>query len=453
LRKLIRNLRLYASYAITCAFALFGLVNPQSKFDVLQIFLFTFLISYLLYSQQKRNRAFLTIWALTLFTALVVYFIYHRELFILVPISILAGVIYFFILEKAVKNLNNIFVAHLIVFFLLSAYFNSYSLRTIISREPAPKSYFNDYLGFLRNFYLVERGYGYYEGLVITHSEDGRSSTIPQKVWNWRLPTYAYLWKILPGTGGLSVYVFFLALPSVALYFTYRIGRVFLNPNQAVLVPYVLLPYFHYAARDLSFLEMEWWALPFLILAVFAIFKKRLNLLIITAALAMLLRETFLIPMLIWSALMVISKNYKMARTLTFAVAIFLIALALHYFKVTQYISRSWDALIFGSKLFDLNAFQQTLSYGSIDYLFFRFRPFLVSLVFAVLLLATSFYRRRVNWNLLLVPLTALSMTIFTLKFASIDADYWGVTYVSLLLISIVFLLFSLINNEGQTKN
>jgi len=453
LQKLIRKLKIYAPYAISCSFVLFGLVNPQSKFDVFQIFLFTFLISHLLYAQQKRNRAYLTIWTLTLFAALFSYLVYLPEYLTLASLFAFAGVIYFFILKKAVKNLNNIFVAHLIVFFLLSAYFNSYGLRTIISREPAPKSYFNDYLGFLRNFYLVEREYGYYEGLVITHSEDGRSSTIPSKVWNWRLPTYTYLWKIFPGVGGLSVYIFFLVLSSTTLYFSYRIGRIFLNPDQAILIPYVLLPYFHFSARDLSFLEMEWWVLPFLFLAVIAILKKRLNLLFISATLAMLLRELFLIPILLWSILMMISKNFKIARVLTFAEIIFLIVLTLHYFKVTQYIPRSWNSLNFGSRPFDLTAFQQTLSYGSVDYLFFRFRPFFVSLILTALMLVASFYQRKMNINLLLIPLTALSMTIFTLKFASIDADYWGVTYVSLLLISIVFLLFSLINNEGQTKN
>ena len=367
MRKLIRNLRLYAPYAISCAFALFGLVNPQSKFDVLQIFLFTFLISHLLYSQQKRNRAFLTIWALTLFAALFSHLVYLSENLTLASLFAFAGVIYFFILKRTLKNLNKIFVAHLVVFFLISAYFNSTDLRKMIAFEPAPKTYFNDYLEFLRNFYLVERGYGYYEGLVITHTEDGRSSTIPSKVWNWRLPAYAYLWKIFPGSGGISVYIFFLALSSAALYFTYRIGRVFLNPNQAVLVPYVLLPYFHFAARDLSFLEMEWWALSFLFLAIFAILKTRLYLLFISATLAMLLRELFLIPVLLWSLLMMISKRYKLTKPLIFAVVIFLIAIVLHYFRATQYIPRSWSSLTFDSRPFEITAFQQTLSYGSVD--------------------------------------------------------------------------------------
>lgn len=447
--KQTRKLRLYAPYVISCAFALFGLINPQSKIDIFHIFLFSFLLTYLLYSQQKRNQVFLTGWALTLFTALFAYSIYRPELVEFASLSILAGIIYFFILRNALKNLNEIFIAHLIVFFLFSSYFNSYTLRSVISKEPATKSYFNDYFGFLRNFYLVEKGYGYYEGLVITHTEDGRSSTLPQKVWNWRLPTYAYLWKIFPGTGGLSVYIFFLALSSTALYFAYRIGRVFLNPNQAVLVPYVLLPYFHFVARDLSFLEMEWWALPFLILAVFAIVRKRLNLLFISSVIVMLLRELFLIPVVLWVLLMVISKRYKMVKALIFAVIIFLMAFLLHYFEVTQYIPRSWESVSFGSRPFDLTVFQQTLSYGSVDYLFFRFRPFLISLVLTVLLLAASFYQRKINLNLLLIPITALFMATFTLKFGTKDADYWGITYEPILLISFVILTFRLVTDEN----
>ena len=451
MQKQTRKLRLYALYVISCAFALFGLINPQSKIDIFHIFLFSSLITILLYSQQKRNKIFFLGWLVTLFSALFAYFIYRPELLAFVVISTFAGVIYFFILRKAVTNLNKIFVVHLIIFFLISSYFYSYTLRTAISKEPEPKSYFNDYLGFLRNFYLVEKGYGYYEGLVITHTEDGRSSTLPQKVWNWRLPTYAYLWDLFPGTGGMSVYVFFLALSSTALYFTYRIGRVFLNPIQAVLVPYILLPYFHFAARDLSFLEMEWWALPLLIFAVFAIIKKRFILLFISAALAMLLRELFLIPVVLWVLLMVISKRYKIVKALIFAVVIFLTALSLHYFKVTQYIPRSWDSLSFGSRPFDLTAFQQTLSYGSVDYLFFRFRPFFVSLILTAFMLVASFYQRKMNINLLLIPLTALSMAIFTLKFASKDADYWGVTYIPFLLISFIILSTKVITRNEKT--
>ena len=453
MQKLIRKLRLFAPYVLSCAFALFGLINPQAKIDVLYVFLFSFLLTYLLHSQQKRNKVFLLGWALALFTALFAYFIYRLELLAPVFISILAGIIYFFILRNTVKNLNNIFVAHLIIFFLISSYFNSYALRSEISKEPLPKSYFNDYLGFLRNFYLVEKGYSYYEGLVITHTEDGRSSTLPQKVWNWRLPTYAYLWKIFPGTGGLSVYVFFLALSSTALYFTYQIGRVFLSPNQAVLVPYVLLPYFHFAARDLSFLEMEWWALPFSIFAVFFYLKDRFVLTFISATFALLLRELFLIPVVTFLVLSIFSKNYKKAMTFFISITIILALLGGHYIKVTSLIPRTLESFRPDFQPFDPYIFQQTLSYGSVDYLFFRFRPFLALLILTPFILAINFYRRKISLNLLLIPLTALSMAIFTLKFASKDADYWGVTYVPLLLISIVFLLFRLVNNENQTKN
>lgn len=442
MRKLIRKLRLYAPYKISCAFALFGLLNPQSKFDILQIFLFTFLISHLLYSQQKRNRALLTIWTLTLFAALFSYFVYLPEYSTLASLFALAGVIYFFILKRVIKSLNKIFIVHLIIFFLVSSFINSHSIRSIIAEEPAPKSYFNDYLGFLRNFYLVEKGYGYYDGLVIVHTEDGRSSTIPQKVWNWRLPTYAYFWKIFPGTGGLSVYFFFLVLSTLALYFAYRIGRVFLNPYQAILVPYILLPYFHFAARDLSFLAMEWWALSFLIFAVFFYLKNRLFLTFISTTITLLLRELFLIPIVIFMILSIFSKGYKKATVFFSSIANFLTFLGLHYQNVTTFIPRKLESFQPDVQAFDLYIFQQTLSYGSIDYLFFRFRLFLISLVLAVLLLAISIYRRRISANLLLVPLTVLSMTIFTLKFGTKDADYWGVTYVPLLLISLVILAF-----------
>lgn len=442
MQKLIRDLKLYAPYPIFCSFALFGLLNPQSEFDVLQIFLFTFLITHLLYFQRKRHRVFLTTWALTLFTALMAYFIYRPELLTLASTSTFAGVIYFLILHKAAKNLNKIFVVHLIIFFLVSSYVNSYNLRKIISQEPTPKSYFNDYLGFLRNFYLVENGYGYYEGLVITHTEDGRSSAIPQKVWNWRLPTYTYLWKIFPGDGGLSVYVFFLVLSSTALYFTYRIGRIFLNPNHAALVPYVLLPYFHFAARDLSFLAMEWWALPTLIFAVFFYLKNRLVLTLMLSTITLFLRELFLIPIGVFMILLIFPKSYKKVIVFSSSIAIFLIFLGVHYLKVTTFMPRSLESFKPDFQPFDPYIFQQTLSYGSVDYLFFRFRPFLVSLVLTVLSLAIGFYRRKISINLFLIPLTAVSMAIFTLKFATKDADYWGVTFVPLLLISTVILTF-----------
>ena len=211
MQKLIRNLRLYAPYAISCVFALFGLVNPQSKFDVLQIFLFTFLISHLLYSQQKRNRAFLTIWTLTLFAALFSYLVYLSENLTLASLFAFAGVIYFFILKRTLKNLNKIFVAHLVVFFLISAYFNSTDLRKMIAFEPAPKTYFNDYLGFLRNFYLVEKEYGYYEGLVITLQKTEDPQLFRKKFGIGACPHMLTFGKYFPVAGEfLSIFSFWL---------------------------------------------------------------------------------------------------------------------------------------------------------------------------------------------------------------------------------------------------
>lgn len=428
-------------YFASCTLALFSLLNPRSNIDVLHLALFSFLITYLMYSgKRKIFNAFWMLWTTTLFIALFAYFIYYPDFLILGLISIGGGAISFFTLRKFFVNPNNIFIIFLIVFFLISAYFNSYNLRNTIAQEPAPKSYFNDYLGFLRNFYLVEIGNDYYDGLVKTHTEDGRSSTIPSKVWNWRLPTYAYLWDIFPGNGGLSVYVFFLILSSLSIFMLFKIGELFLPSSTANLVPFVLFPYFHFGARDLSFLEMEWWAMSFLIIAIFAIVKNRLNLLFVSSAMAMILRELYLIPILLWSALMVVGRNYRKAQALTFAVIIFLVVISFHYFKVTEYIPRSWNSLSLDSKSLSLSPFQQTLSYGSVDYLFFRFRPFLVSLVLTVLMLAISFYQRKINLSLLLIPLTALSMTIFSLQFVTLDADYWGITYVPFLLMSLVIL-------------
>ena len=139
-----------------------------------------------------------------------------------------------------------------------------------------------------------------------------------------------------------------------------------------------------------------------------------------------------------------------MVKALIFAVIIFLIVLALHYFKITQYIPRAWDSLSFGSRPFDLTAFQQTLSYGSVDYLFFRFRPFLALLILTPFLLTINFYRRKISPNLLIMPLTALSMAIFTLKFGTKDADYWGVSYIPFLLTSFVILAIKIVSRDEK---
>ena len=62
-----------------------------------------------------------------------------------------------------------------------------------------------------------------------------------------------------------------------------------------------------------------------------------------------------------------------------------------------------------------------------------------------------SFFKKRLSFNLLVMPIAALSMAIFVLKFASKDADYWGVSYVPLLLISFVILALNIVSQDEKT--
>lgn len=425
---------------LALAFLVFGLIKPLSSFDFTYFFVFGIVVTFF-FSNLKTGKDRAGFFIVTVALALILSISQNLN-WLLAVAFIFPGGIYAYFLLKYFSRWPTLIVFHLILFFLISSFLNSSTLRTTVSKEPQANTYSNDYLAFLRNYYLVEKGYNYYDALVLSHTQDVRSNELPPNFWNWRMPTYVYLWQIFPGTGGYPVYLFFLLISSSTMLVVYWTTSQFLDKKISVLSPYLVLPYFHFAARDISFLAMEWFGLFFVLVTLFFVLKRKFILIFISGLLAALLRETFIVYILSLTALSFIFKKYKIAAALILSFSIFLVFLIIHVLRVYNYIPTKGFSL--ENLIHQINPLvvQQTLAYASQDYLLIRLRPFLIALTVTLLCLAILLYRKRLNFELLILPISSLCMVLVTASLANLEADYWGITFVPLILISSLILSF-----------
>ncbi|MDI6821810.1 MAG: hypothetical protein QMD66_02890 [Actinomycetota bacterium] len=94
----------------------------------------------------------------------------------------------------------------LLIFILLSfvvnaTIFNTFVLKRV-SFEPAPEGYAFDGFLYLKTFYLMKRGHGYYRAFGMAFDQDQRLTGTPPAIFGWRLPTIFWIWStLLPANG------------------------------------------------------------------------------------------------------------------------------------------------------------------------------------------------------------------------------------------------------------
>lgn len=427
-----------------CILLVVGVLNPNSKLDVtVSLLIFGVFLSFYvnIFLRQNKLNIFLKRASYLIFlTCLaIVFFAISKQKPYLWDLAILSaglGILLSFKFLKCLLSHPQVLLFFLIFIFLITSYTNSFNLRNLIKQEPQAESYFTDHLDFLRVYYLIGQGFDYYPALVKAYIEDGRGDAIPKKSWYWRLPTYAYFWNLFPGRTGISIYIAFMTLSTFMLIFAYKIARIFLPSNLASLSPYLVFPYYHFAARDIAFLEMEWWGVSFLIIGTYFILKSRHAVSFFFLIFAVFFKETFMIYIATIGLLSFLHKSKKVFYMTILIAASLGAYLVFHFLNINSYTRQGLSGLTPTSHPAGLFFLQQTLSYGSWEYLFFGLRPFTLLLFLNLFSAVFLFFRKKINFNLSMITIPVFVFAISLIKIGSIPHnDYWGATYLPLILI------------------
>lgn len=328
------------------------------------------------------------------------------------------------------KSFAKIALIFLILVYLANSWFISGDLRFFLTHDIP---YNNDPGVLLATYKSVENGRDYYESYKQAQLGRFSQSIIPGDIWGWRLPTIFYIWKIMPG-GTLSIYVLYLILAATVLYVAFLINRMFLPENLALLSPYLIFPYLHFAARDQMLLETEWWATFLFVISIYLLIKKKLFVATVFLSLTLMVRELFILPvglMLVFS----IFKNKRLAPVFLIPLCGFLILFVYHIWRVSRYIDAT--GTLFTARLISNGVFfvQQTFAFASWEYLLYQIRPLALLAILAIVgtlnLIRTKKYFEGIILSLALLP-----FPISFLRFGTVPYnDYWGIVYVPLAII------------------
>ena|SRR3989344_352277 len=413
--------------ALLFFFILIGAPNLDSHNIVVSIFILLMIsfTSFIIF----KNKLFLFLVLITILA----FYTFLKGFSTYFALGIFSGLFLAYFLESiGLIKKTAIFV--IISTFIVISWFSSIGLRTVLSSDLSTFSYNNDQGAFLKTYYYMNQNLSYYNSFAKAMTGKFSHPNLPSDIWSWRLPTIFVIWKLLPTSSGMFIYISYLTLASSVIFVSYLIGERYMLFPYSVLPPYLIFAYLIFGAKSHDFLLTELWGLfPFLI-GMYLVISKRLFYAIIFISLAVLIREIYILPI----ALMLVYAALK-KRRLIFALAIPLFFFCTLFFFHLKFAGSYIDSIgtVFNLRMVH-NGFyfiQQTLSFGSGSYLFFPLRPFVLLSPLA-LLGCYYVYKRNKNDEAVLWLLSFLPFPLAFLKFGNTPFnDYWGIFYVPTFLI------------------
>ena len=302
--------------------------------------------------------------------------------------------------------------------------------------EPGLGTYRSDELIFLKTYYLVEKGWNYYPAFSWAIEGDVRRIVLTSDIFQWRLPTLFYLWKVLANNGWQILWLFWvLALSSMAAIFL--LMKKLANARVGVVVILLLIPYFADAFQyQSSFLFTEWWGwFPFMVaLAALAYDKKLMAYSLFLMAVT--IRELFIIPIICFFLIALLQKKNWLGFVtvmLLFGVFIWLHRVTVvHYMQGVEVTQATLWTRLHG---FDKKSLMPMVAFMMRRYPLIQYKSNWLLLGLAGLSLrkinSKTEYLFAAGWSLFLV-----------LPFISTSAynDYWGILFMPTLLITIPLL-------------
>lgn len=165
------------------------------------------------------------------------------------------------------------------------------------SEEPANGSYYFDGQFYLKTYWLVRGGEGYYQAFTDAWRGYRVKGQPPGKL-NHRQPWLTWLWLALPGPPGLAVWYGFVGVAVLAMLAAFYLASAFVDPAVALLAPIGVGAYYTWPALGLWFPFSEYWASAAAILAVALVVRRRWLPGAVAVVVAIAFRElmVFLIP-------------------------------------------------------------------------------------------------------------------------------------------------------------
>ncbi len=358
----------------------------------------------------------------------------------LVLLVTIISLLYYFVTHKLGVSVFSLGI--ICILFLISAQLNSVSLRQQIADEPMNNTYRTDMDDFLKTYYLMNQGNNYYTSFKTAIEQNPFKGQVSTNLWSWRLPTIFYIWLLVPGNTGLSIYYLFLVNCIGILIGSFFLVEVTLKllgkpATLAIIAPYFLYPYLHFAVRDMTFLHTEWWVILPMILGIFFSLKQKYLISTIFFALSVCIRELLIFPILI--ALLI--AGVKKQKQFWYLIPILMtlgIYIIFHGYQISNLINLTSNFLtprLAGGK----NIVLATLAFGSWEYLFYYLRIFIwifiiVTFGWLFMIKKNIFFKYS---GLVILSAFCLYPLIFLIIGTSVYNDYWGIIYMPIMLISL----------------
>lgn len=331
----------------------------------------------------------------------------------------------------------------LIAVFLTTSWINSGKLRQYLTHEPLAETYRTDMDDYLKTYYLMEKGETYYTAHETATQLNAFKTGLSGNIWSWRWPTLFYVWKLLPGQNGIVIWYAFILLTSVTLIAVWQIGRAYFPrslSHYAILGPYLLYPYLHFASRDPTLLQAEWWGASFYLigLAYLAVSKSRWAFLLI--GLAVLVRELFIIPVVL-TALGLFILRKKEWQIFALIILLFIIGLYWHSQQIMLVYGFSQEFWTPRIHTLGKQILLVTFAFGAWEYMFYKLRIFMILYVVGLIALLREVIggeNQTLGWafiNFYIFPISFLFIG------TSIYNDYWGIFSIPFVLASTPFIL------------
>ena len=304
--------------------------------------------------------------------------------------------------------------------------------------EPAVGTYRGDELIFLKTFYLVKNGQGYYQSFAQGVAGDTRGIVLTSDTFQWRLPAIFYLWKFT-SIDGYFIFVNFWFLTLVSLICIYFILKKFIGSRLAFLGPILVVPYFlDVLFYKTSFLFTEWWAWFFLTFGLTFFLYQKKKVAFIFFLLSAVTRELMIFPLILFFIYSLFLKKDR--RFFLAIVTLTLLFFAFHAFNVSLQESitpASGSSPLTRLHSFDKQSFLSMISFSMRKYPLVNFKIHYLIVLLAGVSLAVNLARKQTR-EVFYIFIAGFGFLLL-LPFVTTSAynDYWGVLFMSTLILTI----------------
>ncbi|MBI2863865.1 MAG: hypothetical protein HYX94_04810 [Chloroflexi bacterium] len=348
-------------------------------------------------------------------------------------------------------------LAMVLALFLATTHAESSYMTALAAKEPPDKAYTVDGALYLKTFYLMKQGEGFYDAFRIAFKQD-RDTDIPgtpdhpAQYFNYRLPTLHQLWAwTLPAKGDYILSLLIL-LETVALLSAFLMVHKWTGGPIALLAPILLAPHYSLFAREWAFDFSELWSALLLVIVGLLFVSGRRVYAVVVVTLVLAIRELFFFAPLAGMAASFLSGRGRHVILWLAPIAVFFGLEAYQYSQIAPYLTvageRTFtDWLLEGGASYAVNTVRFATSGVSTNDVI---AGALLVLAIAGLFSVPTREHKAFFGVLLVTPLLSF---FFIGHAGGMGNAYWGFVYSSTLLILVPMsfnLVFSPLHRKGN---